>query len=132
MGLDVGVIRATYLERPGQPIYDFLWDLAADPEVGLVDDEGDVDAHWDGGGPENAFYEFYRDGLVNRANGWAAEQNLSAADRDTLLNWIENLPYKDDPVILQILPAFLRNRIGPAIRRRQRDGYDLIKLHLSF
>ena len=130
MGLDVGVVKTTYLERPGHPIYDFLWDLAVGPEVGVVD--GDVDAHWDGGGPENAFCEIYWDSLVNRANGWAAEQNLNAADRDTLLNWIENLPYKDDPVILQLLPSFLRNRIGPAIRRRQRDGYDLIKLHLSF
>ena len=132
MGLDVGVVKTTYLERPGQPIYGFLWDLMADPEVGLDDGQDEVDGFWDGGGAENAFYEFCLDGLINRANGWATEQNLSPAQRNTLLDWIENLPYRDEPAIVQVLPAFLRNWAAPIIKRRQRNGYDIIKLHLSF
>ncbi len=102
MGLDIGVVNITYLERPGQPIYRFMWDMMADPGLGL-DDDLDDDFFWDGGGSgENAFYEFTRDGLLNRANGWATDQSLSSAGHETLINWIENLPYRGDTVMLHL------------------------------
>ena len=103
MGLDIGVVNIDYLDTPSQPMYRFMWELMADPYVGLGDDLDDDDLHWDGGNSgENAFYEFTRDGLLNRANGWAAAQNLSDMDRSTLLNWIENLPYRDNFIMLHL------------------------------
>lgn len=103
MGLDIGVVSIDYLDRPGQPMYRFMWDLMANPELGLGDDRDDDDGHWDGGGTgESAFYEFTREGLLNRANGWATTQTLSDPERSTLLDWIENLPYRGDTIMLHL------------------------------
>ena len=102
MGLDVGVVSIDYLDRPGQPMYRFMWELMANPDTGMGDTAGD-DEYWDGGGTgESAFYEFTRDGLVNRANGWAAAQNIGDTERSTLLDWIENLPYRGDTIMLHL------------------------------
>ena len=103
MGLDIGVVSIAYLDRPSQPMYGFMWDLMADPETGLGDALGDDGLYWDGGGTgESAFYEFTRDGLIERANGWAAEKNLAAIERQSLLNWIESLPYRGDVIMLHL------------------------------
>ena len=107
MGLDIGVVGISYLERPTQPMYGFMWALMADPEVGLGGGQDEDDGYWDGGGSgENAFYQFQRQGLVNRATGWAAgwaaEQNLSDVERRTLLNWIANLPYQGETIMLHL------------------------------
>lgn len=75
----------------------------ADPDVGLGADREDDDGYWDGGGGGgNAFYEFYRDGLLNRANGWATSQGITDTERATLLDWIENLPYRGDAIMLHL------------------------------
>ena len=103
MSLSIGVVNITYLEQPGQPTYRFMQDLMAGPGVGLGVDLDDADFFWDGGGRgENAFYEFTRDGLINRANGWATEQNLSSNERLTLINWIENLFHRDEYTMLHL------------------------------
>ena len=101
MSLSVGVVDINYLEQPNQPVYGFLQTLMENPDVGIggdVDDEGYWGDGWDG----NAFYEFYRDGLIDRADGWATEKALSSAERATLLNWIENLPYRGDSIMLHL------------------------------
>ena len=103
MSLSIGVVNITYLEQPGQPMYRFMWDLMADPALGLDDSLDDDDWHWDGGGNGgNAFYEFTRDGLLNRANGWATAQNISGGERSAMLEWIENLPYRGDNIMLHL------------------------------
>ena len=101
MGLDVGVVTIEYLERPAQPMYGFLQDLMAEPDVG-IDEDDEYEGYWGDGWGENAFYEFYRDGLTARANGWANEKNLSTTDRDALLEWINRLPYRGDAVMLHL------------------------------
>lgn len=103
MGLDIGVVNINYLDRPGQPMYGFMWDLMANPEAGLGDAPGDGDWHWEGGGNgESSFYEFTHDGMLNRANGWAEDKNLAAAEREALVAWIENLPYRGDTIMLHL------------------------------
>ena len=103
MGLDIGIVSIDYLDRPGQPMYRFMWDLMADPEVGLDDTPGDEDGYWDGGGNgESAFLEFTRGGLLNRASGLADVQNLNDRERSLLLNWIESLPYRGDAIMLHL------------------------------
>ena len=103
MSLSIGVVNITYLDQPGQPMYRFMWDLMADPEVGLGADRDENDGWWDGGSSgENAFYEFTRDGMLNRASGWADAQTLSDRERSTLLDWVENLPYRDDTIMLHL------------------------------
>ncbi len=103
MSLSIGVVNINYLEPPNPPMHGSMWDFMADPEVRLGDDPGVDEGYWDGGGNgENAFYQFYRDELVKRANTWAAEQNLNAIDQSALVNWIENLPYQNETDIITL------------------------------
>ena len=91
MGLDIGVVRITYLDRPGQPVYDFLRALAA----------GDFfDESWGGGWAGNALVEFQREQLLREASDWAQDQGLGAPGRDALRQWIEALSWDGDTIML--------------------------------
>ena len=112
MGLDIGVVKIEYLERPGQPMYGFMQDLQLNPMAGLheccadsdrrndADDmnEGESDEIWNDGG----FCEFHRNGLVKRASGWAIRKNLSPLERTQLLDWVANLPWQNDFLMLHL------------------------------
>ncbi len=102
MGLDVGVVTIEYLERPDWPIYGFLQALMSDPDVGTEFDPFDYEAGWGDGWEGNAFYEFNRDVLLGRADGWAMQKNLGANDRAMLLRWIDALPYRGDTIMLHL------------------------------
>ena len=102
MGLDVGVVTIEYLERPDQPIYGFLQALMADPDVGTELDPFDYESGWGDGWEGNAFYEFNRDVLLRRADGWAMQKNLNANHRAILLQWIDALPYRGDTIMLHL------------------------------
>lgn len=97
MALDVGIVRVEYLSVPRFPVEAFFRDLMLNPELGLDEDDLEDDEYWDGGNNAgNAFYEFEREGLAKRANGWATKEKLGSLDRENLLKWVENLPYRSD------------------------------------
>ncbi len=102
MGLDVGVVSIEYLERPAQLMYGFLQDLMADPDVGTEFDPFDYVPGWGDGWEGNAFYEFDRDVLLRRADGWAVKKNLDAVERAMLLRWVDDLPYRGDAIMLHL------------------------------
>ena len=107
MSVSVGVVEFRYLDVPDFPVERFLRDLMIDPNAGMGEngDDENEDEYWDGGGGYgNAYYELSRGGLVKRANGWAAEEDVGATERATLLNWIENLPYQKsaDTIMLHL------------------------------
>lgn len=102
MGLDVGVVTIEYLERPGQPMYGFLQGLMADPAVGTDMDLFEDNSPWEAGDGENVFYEFERDELLRRADRWAVKQEIDAAERATLLQWVDDLPWRGDFITLHL------------------------------
>jgi len=63
MGVDEGVVNITYLDRPEEPIYNFLYAIV----------EGGLDDDWGGGWEGNAFVEFMQESLVEKATSWAAD-----------------------------------------------------------
>jgi hypothetical protein len=92
MGLDVGVVNITYLDRPAEPIYAFLWAVA----------EGRIGEHWGGGWLGNALVEYEREILIENATEWADSRGLDAQQRSQLLQWIEELPWAGDTVMLHL------------------------------
>ena len=92
MGLDIGVVKITYLDRPEQPIYDFLWSLAIDF------DNNTWGYSWEG----NAFIEISRQDMTTRAIEYLAIQGLSQANSDKLMAWVEALPWVDDAIMLHM------------------------------
>ena len=100
MGLEVGIVTIEYLEPPGHPIRSFLQDLMQDQylenQLEAFDDESDWGHAWE----DNALYEFDRDILLRYANGWAGKKRLNATDRAMLTRWIDELPYRDNAIML--------------------------------
>lgn len=97
MGLSIGVVTIEYLDQPQPPVSDFLKDLAMNPSIGSED--GD---YWGGGWGENTFLEFEQDVLMERADSWCTERDISATGRAALTAWISNLPDRDGYVMLHL------------------------------
>jgi len=92
VGLDIGVVRVSYLERPSQPVYDFLWNLASTV----------CGADWGGSWEGNAFVEFTRRHLLSKARRYAREQKLLEDDFAKLLDWIRDLPWDGNTIMLRL------------------------------
>ena len=113
MGLSIGVSSVYYLPEPPQPIYAFMSDLRDNHSTGLREYYSDLDSredddplgdyesqdeHWEDG----RFCELQRVGMIRRATGWAIVKNLSQSERTLLLDWIANLPWNDDYIMLHL------------------------------
>jgi hypothetical protein len=90
MGIDVGVVRISYLNRPAEPTYNFLWWLAGRAGHG----------EWGGGWCENAFLETDRRRLLSKARAYARQQSMSQDDLAQLLSWVRELPWDGDTIML--------------------------------
>lgn len=102
MSLSIGVVNIEYLPQPPEPMYGFMKALMLDPNIGTdMDLWADVQP-WDVGDGENEFYEIERDELLRRADGWAVKKSIDAADRARLLQWVDDLPWRDDFIMLHL------------------------------
>ena len=91
MGLDVGVVNIKYLERPDQPIYDFLGQLAEyDPE-----NWGEV---WEG----NSIMETTRRWMLAKAREYIENNSLTRDEATTIISWINSLPWQGDTIMLHL------------------------------
>ena len=90
MGIDVGVVKISYLERPEEPVYSFLWWLAE-----RAGHDG-----WGGGWGENSFLETDRRRLLSKARGYARKQGMSQDDLAQLLSWVRELPWDGNVIML--------------------------------
>ena len=102
MSLSIGVVNIEYLPQPAEPMYGFMKDLMAEPDTGTDMDLFDEDPLWETGSEGNAFYEMERDQMMRRADGWAVKQGIDAADRATLLQWVDDLPWRGDFLMLHL------------------------------
>ena len=113
MGLSVGIVEVNYLEIIDDAVLRFVSDLRSHSMTGLEEYYCDLDGrdaddplgsdesqdeYWDDGG----FIEFQRIGLIRRAMGWAISKNLADAERVILMDWLANLPWKDDRIMLHL------------------------------
>ena len=103
MGLEIWAVKSEYryLERPAQPVYDFLFDLLLNSDTGL-EDSVDGDDTWGGSWENCGLYEFTKDGLRERADNWAMQRKLNPVENADLSQWIANLPWEDDHVTLML------------------------------
>ena len=102
MGLSIGVVNIKYIPEPPQPMYGFMQALMADPGVGTDMDLFNDTTPWEVGDGENIFYEFERGELLRRADGWAVKNGIDAAERTTLLQWVDELPWRGDFITLHL------------------------------
>lgn len=92
MGLDVGVVSIKYLDRPEQPVYDFLWAVV----------HGRFDGDWGGSWSENVFTEFEKETVFQHADDWARERGLGTREHEVLRRWLEGLPWQDEHIMFHL------------------------------
>ncbi len=83
MGLDIGVIAITYLERPRGWAYKFAWEMAIEASAfGYMHGEGN---NW---GP------FTKDQVRHMLKKFAKDKGLTADEKRMIWEWVESLPWK--------------------------------------
>lgn len=92
MGLDVGVVRIEYLDRPQGVGYEFLWQLAIDADK----------ADWEVSSGPNTFIELTREHMMNQAQKFVAAKKLGQNDREVIQKWINSLPWRGDTIMLHL------------------------------
>ena len=92
MGLDIGVVKIDYLDRPSGAAYRFAWHLA-----GEWDDET-----WEVYSSANVFAEYDHDHLTDRAHRFIASEGLAPAEADQVMGWVRNLPWRGSTVMLHL------------------------------
>lgn len=82
IGLDIGIIQITYLERPRGQAYRFAWNMAID---------GAGDAYMHGGG--NSWIPFTQRQVLVMVEEFAMDKALTGAEKQEILEWVRSLPW---------------------------------------
>ena len=101
MAMEVGVVTIEYLDRPSEPVSEFLSDLQMDALSGLEEPEDGEEA-WGGGWGSDSLLEFSRSYLERCSIEWADLRRIDPAARAALSRWIATLPWKDDLIMLHL------------------------------
>ena len=92
MGLDIGVVKIDYLDRPSGAAYRFAWHLAGEWD----------DQTWEVYSGANVFAEYDHDHLTNRAQRFIASERLDSAEAHQVMSWVRNLPWRGSTVMLHL------------------------------
>ena len=85
MGLDIGIMKIEYLERPGGLVYEFAEHLAV---------EGAPDAYMFGEG--NSWIPFTQRQVLRMLDEFTRERGLSPQERLEVRSWLASLPWEGD------------------------------------
>ena len=89
MGLDIGIISITYLDRPEGRAYDFAQELA---------ESSALDGYMQGDG--NSWAPFTRGGVMRRLEEFSKRHSLSVQEQTEVRAWVESLPWDGDLIEL--------------------------------
>ncbi|MBI4328994.1 MAG: hypothetical protein HY685_03910, partial [Chloroflexi bacterium] len=120
MGLDIGIIRITYLDRPRGITYDFAWEMAQEASVsGYMHGEGN---NWAG---------FTQRQVLGLLEDFANRRNLPDLVKADILAWLRSLPWDawDDDLDISVAQDDDHDAMmdGP----NEQDG-GLIELHFNW
>ena len=92
MGLDVGVIPSPikYLERPDQPVYDFLWHLNSCAD----------DGNWNVFSEGNTIIEYMRENMDRQMEEYIRAHALNQEAKDKIRGWVDALPWDGHRIVL--------------------------------
>ena len=92
MGLDIGVVKLDYLERPEKAAYDFARHLAAHSD----------EAEWSVFSDGHVFVELTRDTMISLMDGYVSDKRLEPRDAETVGEWVDALPWRDHVIMLHL------------------------------
>jgi len=83
MGLDIGIIKITYLDRPRGWAYRFAWEMAVEASAnGYMHGEGN---NW---GP------FTKEQVREMLEEFARDKGLTTSEKNKLWRWVNSLPWE--------------------------------------
>ena len=124
MGLDIGIMKVEYLERPGGVVYDFACEMAAG---------GATDAYMFGEG--GSWIPFTQRQALRMLDEFTRERGLSPQERLEVRSWLASLPWEG---------GGWQDALPPSDGRDQEDDYHpvvdnddgrdggIIELHFSW
>ena len=92
MGLDVGVMRINYRNRPVGAAYDFAWHLNHNSDA----------ADWVVATGENTFVELTHETMLELERQFESENDLSRSDTEVVRSWVDGLPWNDGVIMLHL------------------------------
>ena len=123
MGLDIGIINVTYLERPQGLAYEFAWEMAI---------EASVSSYMTGEG--NNWAPFTQRKALTMLDQFVTDKSLDSAAKGEILQWLRSLPWDGwhDDLDISVVPSCVEDDYNPVLDRQ--DGHDggLIELHFNW
>ena len=92
MGLDIGVVKIRYIDRPGGAALKFVSYLG----------ENYWDADWGLSEGENIIVENTKETMFQLVDDYAKSEGLADDDKAAILEWVHSLPWKDDVIMLHM------------------------------
>ena len=90
MGLDIGVVRISYLDRPKQTALEFARHLITYT----------CEADWQVSDGANVFAEYERDHLLALVESYVTANSLGPEAKRQVRSWVNSLPWNGDVVML--------------------------------
>lgn len=82
MGLDIGIMRVTYLDRPSGSSYKFAWEMAVEASVnGYMHGEG------------NNWGAFTQRQVLELLENFDETEDLSDSEKQKIHDWLKSLPW---------------------------------------
>ena len=89
LGLDIGTLSISFLERPGEAAYEFAWEMAA---------QANVDGYM--GGDGNCWGAFTKEQVRGMLSDFSSDNGLSSRQEAAVWAWVESLPWDGDDIEL--------------------------------
>ena len=102
MALSIGVVSIEYDHSPPRTVREFFGDVVSDPDIDDLDD-GESDGHLSGDMDEAGIMDFYQDEFTSRAENWCNDRGVTDAERNELLGWLSNLPWRYGSIRLHLV-----------------------------
>lgn len=121
MGLDIGIISVTYLERPHGNAYEFAWELASEASAyGYMAGEG------------NNWSAFTQRQVLQMLDEFAERKNLAATEKAQVLDWVRSLPWDRWRQDLPPGPIDYDDDFNPVVDAESEIDGGVIELHFNW
>ena len=102
MALSVGIVNIEYDHNPPRTVRDFFGDMVSNPDIDVLND-GESAGYWSGEMDEAGMLDLFQDELTPLAENWCSDRSMTDAQRDELLGWLANLPWRYGSIRLHLV-----------------------------
>ena len=121
MGLDIGIISITYLDRPEGIAYEFAWEMA---------EEASVNGYMCGQG--NNWGAFTQRQVLHMLDEFVQRRRLDSSAKAEILTWLRSLPWDSWRDDLAPSPGPDDEYYNPVLDYKEETDGGLIEIHFNW